>query len=139
MDSSSPLPTGPYGRPLYYDLDGVPLSTWGEVGALRADAAAWRVGLDARQDAASGSVRVVSTVWLGIDQSFLATGAPLIFETMTFEAAQVMPGVLGMGEAVESYTVRWSTREQAREGHAQVVAWLERDGWSIAVDAPDWE
>ena len=26
MDSSSPLPTGPYGRPLYYDLDGVPLS-----------------------------------------------------------------------------------------------------------------
>ena len=50
---------------------------------------------------------VVSTVFLGIDHSF-GLGEPILFETMVFE---------GHGE----YQKRYSTWEEAEEGHRRIV------------------
>ena len=51
----------------------------------------------------------VSTVWLGLDHQF-GDGPPLIFETMVF----------GLPDEMEIME-RYSTEEQAIEGHWQVV------------------
>ena len=56
----------------------------------------------------------VSTVWLGLDHSF-GHGPPLIFETMVFDQ--------NAGDATEHDVRRYSTEQQARDGHADVV-WL---------------
>lgn len=53
----------------------------------------------------------VSTVFLGLDHNFYG-GAPLIYETMIF------------GGECDQHQWRYSTVEQAREGHARVVAAL---------------
>jgi hypothetical protein len=55
-----------------------------------------------------GQLRV-STVFLGIDHNFGRTGPPLFFETMVF----------GNG-----YQERYCTWQEAKDGHARVVAWL---------------
>lgn len=52
----------------------------------------------------------VSTVWLGLDHSFLG-GDPLIFETMVFESKG--------GDDVDME--RYSTEEEALEGHKRMV------------------
>jgi len=52
----------------------------------------------------------VSTVWVGIDQSFGA-GRPLIFETMVFG-----PGNWGEEQR------RYATEEEALAGHEEIVA-----------------
>lgn len=51
----------------------------------------------------------VSTVWLGLDQSFWG-GPPLIFETMIF------------GGKHDQYQERYSTKDQALEGHKHALA-----------------
>lgn len=51
----------------------------------------------------------VSTVWLGLSHQF-GDGPPLIFETLVFEGT--MDGEMD----------RYSTEEQARAGHAEMVA-----------------
>jgi hypothetical protein len=58
----------------------------------------------------------VSTVFLGNDHRWLGDGPPLLFETMVF------PGVDEDETWVETYCDRYSTPEQARAGHARVVA-----------------
>jgi hypothetical protein len=55
---------------------------------------------------------VVSTVFLGIDHGF--GGPPQLFETMIFTHKKKAP--------LNNYSRRYSTIEQARKGHAVVVA-----------------
>lgn len=58
----------------------------------------------------------VSTVFLGLDHSFSPEGPPLIFETMVF------PG----DSYVEEYAERYTTREEAEEGHQRAIAWVRK-------------
>lgn len=55
----------------------------------------------------------VSTVWLGFDHGYGHTEQPVIFETMVFGAG-----------ASESGVLRWTSEEQAKEGHEAVVKTL---------------
>lgn len=58
----------------------------------------------------------VSTVWLGLNHQF-GDGPPLIFETMIFDRARVD----AMG-----FQARYSTEQQARDGHDEAVDRLQR-------------
>lgn len=59
------------------------------------------------------SGRWVSTVWLGMDHSFgLGGKEPLIFETMVFAEPR---------NYSSEFMERYSTEEQAREGHERIV------------------
>ncbi len=60
----------------------------------------------------------VSTVWMGIDYAVFFEGPPLIFETMIF------------GGPYDQWQWRYSTVEEAREGHARIVGLL-RTGQEI--------
>ncbi len=57
----------------------------------------------------------VSTIWLGLDHSW-GGGPPLIFETMVFDDKASEEG---RGEDFDSQ--RYSTREEALEGHRELV------------------
>lgn len=52
---------------------------------------------------------VVSTVWLGLNHSWLGHGPPIIFETMVF------------GTTMNETMWRYATEEQALQGHAEAV------------------
>lgn len=54
----------------------------------------------------------ISTVWLGIDHSFISGGLPIIFETMVF------PSKDDIGERDME---RYSTLEEAQAGHLAMV------------------
>jgi hypothetical protein len=54
----------------------------------------------------------VSTVFLGIDHNFSDKGPPLLFETMVF------------GGDNNEYQCRWSTWDEAKRGHDEIVAEL---------------
>jgi len=54
----------------------------------------------------------VSTVWLGLDHSF-GSGPPLIFESMVFDHSD--------SDESDVWCERYSTEEEAREGHARIV------------------
>lgn len=54
----------------------------------------------------------VSTVWLGLDHGF-GGGPSLIFETLVFPLQERME--------------RYATKAEAEEGHARIVAELERE------------
>lgn len=69
----------------------------------------------------SGDI-TVSTVYLGIDHSFTGDGPPLIYETMIF------------GGELHEEQARYSTREQALEGHAVAC---RRAGIPAGVREPD--
>ncbi|MDJ0342238.1 hypothetical protein QMK19_03430 [Streptomyces sp. H10-C2] len=62
----------------------------------------------------------ISTVWLGLNHSFLGDGPPILFETMVF----------GGGEDQDQTCWRWTTEAAAVAGHAEVVA-------TIAATVPD--
>jgi len=55
----------------------------------------------------------ISTVWLGLDHRFRGDGPPLIFETMVFGD--------GGGDMSGIDQRRWSTEDEARRGHAEIV------------------
>lgn len=55
----------------------------------------------------------VSTVWLGLDHSFKLDGDKLIFETMVFWPSSSLSRGL--------YLSRYSTLQQARDGHERVL------------------
>lgn len=71
-----------------------------------------------------GDELVISTVWLGIDHSFMRDGPPIIFETMIF----------GYGEG--NYCTRYATEAQALEGHQRAVDDIEngRMPWFVEPD-----
>lgn len=56
----------------------------------------------------------VSTVFLGLNHNFEHSGRPVLFETMVF------------GGPWDEHQWRYSTWEEAEEGHAGIVAMLER-------------
>lgn len=90
-------------KPRYYNKHGVPISMeqWAE---LFEDFEGRRIARD------EVGPWVVSTVWLGLDHSFLRSGPPLIFETMVF------------GGVLDDEMDRYSTLEEAQEGHARILA-----------------
>lgn len=55
----------------------------------------------------------VSTVFLGNNYNFLS-GKPLIFETMVFQ-----------GDSFKEYCDRYSTWDEAIEGHKKAIEWVE--------------
>lgn len=55
----------------------------------------------------------VSTVWLGNDHNFFG-GPPLLLETMVFDI-----------EGSDIYMRRYTTWEQAVEGHKKAVEWVK--------------
>jgi hypothetical protein len=103
---------------LYYDRQGRPISLEGWALLLR-DLDYRRVGLD------EVGGFVISTVWLGLNHQWLASQPPIIFETMVFSAEDEKP--------VEEYMDRYSTEEEARLGHLNVVS-VVREMESICVE-----
>jgi|SRR5215831_3109742 len=98
----------------HYDPDGNRISMWEWVELFErraldlSDRSWWR----RRTVTPRGEV---STVWLGLDHSFLwFDGPPLTWETMIFDAA-------GESHGCKRYT----TRAEAWDGHAAAVAELE--------------
>jgi hypothetical protein len=91
----------------WYDKEGRPIGML-EWGRLLEDAEYKRV-----DRTALGDGREVSTVWLGLDHAALGRGqgTPVIFETMVFSRDN---------ESLDCR--RYSTLEEAKAGHAQVVA-----------------
>ena len=54
----------------------------------------------------------VSTIFLGVDHRFIGEGPPLVFETMVFRGGD------------PQMTWRYSTWEEAEEGHKSIVSGL---------------
>lgn len=59
----------------------------------------------------------ISTVWLGLNHQWQDGEPPLIFETMVFES----------GDFHDIYCDRYSTWQEAEEGHKRAVQWV-KDG-----------
>lgn len=91
----------------YFDMAGAPIGMM-EWAAAMEDVEGRIVGKTAVGDAQ------VSTVWIGLDHQF-GDGEPLIFETMIF------------GGDHDGEEWRYSSREQAVEGHATAVALLNSE------------
>jgi len=56
----------------------------------------------------------ISTIFLGLNHSFQEIGKPLIFETMVFNP-----------EKSVIYCERYSTWQEAEEGHKRAVEWVK--------------
>ena len=96
-------------RPKYYKRDGTPYEGDGLM--------AWARDFDDPEPKRVANTtlpngRNVSTVWLGADHQF-GGGPPLIFETMVFSSKDDDPADNDMD--------RYSTEEQAVEGHKRMV------------------
>lgn len=52
---------------------------------------------------------MISTIFLGFDHNFMPYGSPILFETMVF------------GEHMDQYQERYSTWNEAIEGHNKVL------------------
>lgn len=93
----------------YYGMDGQPMS-----------AEAWMTAFEDVQSRIIAKTKVpdgeVSTVWLGLDHGF-GNGPPLIFESIVF------------GGPLSGEGQRYPTQEEARAGHAELVA---RCGGAVA-------
>lgn len=101
-----------------YDRDGNPLS-WEQWAVLAEDDDYRRV------DLTEVGPYVVSTVWLGLDHSYLGQGPPVIFETMVFtrsawydETDRDDPDHEPLWEMDAR---RYSTLSEAQEGHSETV------------------
>ena len=107
-------------RSLYYLLDehGNPYPTEDRHAAseLLGNIDKRRVGLTEKDVA--GHHIMASTVFLVIDHSFAAGGEPDLFETMLF--------IDGTGNEIGSATKRYHTREEAIQGHAEIVEGVEK-------------
>jgi hypothetical protein len=66
----------------------------------------WRIARDNLGD------YLISTVFLGLDHGH-SEGPPVLFETMVFD---------GRGRELDGYTRRYSTWEEAEDGHKAVVS-----------------
>lgn len=112
----------PFGRPMYYDRagNGITLRQWVELRNITDYIIVAKTEV--------GDLEV-STVWLGIDHSFLG-GPPIIFETMIFQReaktfppdAQLFPG-MEYHEALDEMW-RYSTETDALNGHQATVEML---------------
>jgi hypothetical protein len=76
---------------------------------------------------------LVSTVFLGLDHAFYSDARPQWFETMIFDKTQrheleldgKLTGEWTVGESV--YEERYSTLEEAEQGHQAAIAWLNEE------------
>lgn len=73
-------------------------------------------------DTTIGDARI-STVFLGLDHSF-GHGKPLIYETMVF------------GGALDQECRRYSTRQEALDGHAEMVKRVSEDDPNPSLPTP---
>jgi hypothetical protein len=93
------------GQHLYYDRAGNPIKFWDW-------AAKMEMGFDRIVEQTvlveGENAVTVSTIWIGLDMNWLR-GPPMIFETMVFGGPTDLEGR------------RYSTEEEARAGHAQMV------------------
>ncbi len=101
---------------LFFDKDGTPLTTleWaGLYSSKDEDGKDYkRVAEDAVRD------YWISTVWLGMNYSTFGLGPPIIFETMVFPERNDPFGI-------ENEMLRYSTEQEAKDGHKLMVAELE--------------
>ncbi len=98
-----------YERPLYYDMQGKPMTTEQWVAAFE--------NIESRKIGNyNGRFVHVSTVWLGLDHSFGFGGPPVIFESMAFPKHHLFGGRCG-----ELDQVRYCTLAQAKAGHLDMV------------------
>jgi hypothetical protein len=102
---------------MYYDKNGKPIDPmeWSE---LLKDLKYRRVAETTLPDG-----KWVSTVWLGLDHSFMG-GEPLIFETMVFNEEKKRRKLFGewkmmMGDEIACQ--RYFTLEEAKKGHEKLV------------------
>lgn len=58
---------------------------------------------------------IVSTIWLGLNHDLFDAEPPLVFETMIFE---------GGDRRQDIYCGRYSTWQQAEEGHKLAIQWV---------------
>lgn len=114
-----PYRAEPGGRMRYYDRQGESMTMAQWVARLEGDTdGSYRV---VRQtDLPDGSI--LSTIWLGLDHNWMPGGRRLIFETMRF-GSDFFPDPWGDGESSQ---VRYSSEEEAIEGHGRILAGLER-------------
>ena len=99
----------------FYDKDGTPLDLM-EWGRKLEDNDYKRVGLDITVN----NIRI-STVWLGLDRSFTEHGRPLIFESIAFDDNDLYTTERSKF-APDLDQERYSTLEEARQGHQRMVA-----------------
>lgn len=59
----------------------------------------------------------VSTVFLVIDHNFMGEGDPVLFETMVFSEEN---------KEIDGFTRRYSTWEQAEQGHKELVKMVQK-------------
>lgn len=92
----------------FYDRQGRPIDTM-EWARLRENVLNVVVARSAFGEDEDDPDVLVSTVWLGINHSYLREGPPVIFETLIF------------GGALDGEMWRYATEAQAVEGHGFVV------------------
>ena len=68
---------------------------------------------------------LISTVFLGLDHSW-GEGPPILFETMIF------------GGKLDQEQERYSTWDEAEEGHKQMVERVEREGLAFLAKIVNW-
>jgi hypothetical protein len=102
----------------WMDKEGNPIDalTWGR---LHEDESYMRIG----SDSLLGNSIWVSTVWLGINHNFSRQGPPILFETMVFAKHGMM---------IDLYCQRYSTEDEAKEGHAFTVMVMSDPDWLLA-------
>jgi hypothetical protein len=88
-------------RDIYYDRAGDPVSQTEGLALFGSDRAVAKTQV---------GDYLVSTVHLVINHNYM-DGPPLIFETMVFKG----------GSAMDEYVERYSTEQQASEGHENIV------------------
>ncbi len=99
------------GRSMYYDMAEQPCTfgRWAEQFERKAQPVEpgvvplWRIGYTTKAHV------TVSTVWLGMDHSFLSYGPPRIYESLVF------------GGPCDGNMDRYSTRAEAEAGHERMV------------------
>ena len=98
---------------MYYDKQGQPIVSESDIDACLIWAKLFEdteYKVLARTELPNG-VRI-STVWIGIDHSFLTEGLPMIFETMIF-GENATQG--------DEYQERYATEEEALAGHKTIT------------------
>lgn len=119
----------------WYDREGKPISIE-EWGRLHEQYDYVRVELD------HVGPYVVSTVWLGLDYRFVGDGPPIIFETMVFTntAWNADPGDPDPEPLFDIECMRWSTEDEARRGHQELVTLVRatyvEDPYETPVEEP---
>lgn len=78
----------------------------------------------------------ISSIFLGLDHSFMAQGPPILFETMVFENTETMVELFGelwpMHESTD-YCCRYATWDECLAGHNAMVAEITKREADAAI------